>query len=83
MEKYMAFWKRGWWAWLMVLCCNVCFAIAVVPLAMIFGANKVAYWTSAIVVWLIVGAPLMGWLFERFAVSSPRLILSSQDGESV
>ena len=81
MEKYIAFWKRGWWAWLMVLCVNVCFGLALVPLAMIFQGNKVAYWVSAITTWVVAGAPLMGWLFERFAASSSRLISPSQDGE--
>lgn len=83
MEKYMAFWKRGWWAWLMVLCVNVCFGLALVPLAMVFHGHKTAYWLSVIGTWGVIGAPLMGWWFEKFAASSSRLIPPSREGGSV
>ena len=74
MGNYWAFWKRGWWAWLLLLCSIVAFGVFVVPLAFTFHDNQRLYWLSAIGVWFLVGAPLWGWLFEYFAASSSRLI---------
>ena len=74
MSKYWAFWKRGWWAWLLMLCANFSFAIFIVPLAFAFHDNQPVYWLTAIAAWFVLGAPLWGWLFERFAAGSPRII---------
>ncbi len=74
MGSYWAFWKRGWWAWLLMLCCNIALMIFVVPLAFAFHDNQLLYWLSALGVWIIIGAPLWGWLFEYFATGSPRLM---------
>jgi ABC-type glycerol-3-phosphate transport system permease component len=83
MSKYWAFWKRGWWAWLFMLCINLSFGVLVVPLAIAFHDNMRLYWLSAIAAWFIVGAPLCGWLFEKFAASSPRIIQPEQPTESL
>jgi hypothetical protein len=72
--NYWAFWKRGWWAWLCSLCTNIAVGIFVIPLAFVFHDNQRIYWLTAICVWLVVGAPLSGWLFEYFAAGSSRLI---------
>jgi peptidoglycan/LPS O-acetylase OafA/YrhL len=74
MGNYWAFWKRGWWAWLMALCANIGFGLFIVPLAFALHDNKPAYWLSALLVWLVIGAPLWGWLFEYFAAGSQRLV---------
>lgn len=79
MSKYWAFWKRGWWAWLFTLCANFSFAIFIVPLALAFHDNQPVYWLTAIAAWFALGAPLWGWLFERFAAGSRRI---TQPGSS-
>lgn len=78
-KKYWAYWKRGWWAWLMQLCANLGSIIVIIPLAFIFANNKMAYWSSALFVFLVIGAPFQGWLFERFAKASPRLDNAAND----
>jgi hypothetical protein len=82
MSKYLAFWKRGWWAWLLMLCANFSLAIFIVPLAFAFHDNKPAYWISATAMWFVIGAPLWGWLFERFAAGSPRIAQAAEDSAS-
>jgi predicted permease len=78
MEKYMAFWKRGWWAWFFIFCANFSFGIFAFPLALALKGNEKLYWVSAIAVSIIVIIPIWGWLFERFASGSSRLISSDQ-----
>ena len=73
MENYLAYWKRGWWAWLMMLCTNIGLLILILPLAFIFEDNRGAYLVAALVAWLAIGAPYLGWLFEQFASRSNRL----------
>ncbi len=73
MRKYWALWKRGWWAWLLLLCMNLSFAVFVVPLAAVFHDSVLAYGVSVAAVWLVVGAPLWGWIFEMFAGASSRI----------
>jgi hypothetical protein len=79
METYLGYWKRGWWAWLMMLCINLGIVVVVLPLAAIFHGNKAAYWISALVAWLLVGAPFAGWVFERFAAGSKRINTPDHD----
>ena len=74
MASYFSFWKRGWWSFLLQLCSNIAFALLVLPLAFAFHDNQRIYWLSALAAWLLIGAPLSGWLFEYFAAGSPRLI---------
>jgi hypothetical protein len=73
MENYLAYWKRGWWAWLMMLCTNIGLLILILPLAFIFSGNKGAYLVASVVAWLAIGAPYLGWFFEQFASRSNRL----------
>jgi hypothetical protein len=82
MNKYWSHWKRGWWAWLMILCANLSLAFLFVPLAFIFHDMETIYWLSAMAIWLIVGAPLWGWLFEKFAAASPRIPRSQMSSDS-
>jgi len=74
MDKYLAYWKRGWWAWLLMLCANILLAILIFPLAMAFRGNENIYWLSAAVMWFVIVAPLWGWLFEYFAAGSTRIV---------
>jgi hypothetical protein len=73
MSLYLAYWKRGWWTWLLMLLANISAGVLILPLAFAFGSNKPMYWVSAVVVWLLIGAPCWGWLFETFAKNSIRL----------
>lgn len=81
MHRYFAYWNRGWWAWLFMLVANLSLMLAFVPLALVFAGNQSAYWAAAAVAWFVIYAPLWGWLFEKFATGSQR-ILSQQDGTS-
>ena len=73
MQKYFAYWKRGWWAWLLVLLMNVWVALFMLPVAALLSHNKAAYAAVAVLAWLTVFAPLWGWLFEKFAAMSTRI----------
>lgn len=83
MTKYFAFWKRGWWAWLMMLCANVVFGLLVTPSTFAFDTHSAAYWATSLSVLIIIGIPVLGWIFERFAASSSRLIASRENNAVV
>ena len=84
MSTYIAYWKRGWWAWLMVLTFNVSLAVVAIPLASAFAENQLVYWVSFTCIWLVLGSPYLGWLFESFAQNSQRLhsILPEEESSS-
>ena len=73
MTRYWAYWKRGWWAWLLLFCCNITFGGVLYLLARTLGKDTNAYLWISIAAWLVLGAPLCGWLFEYFAARSSRL----------
>jgi len=56
-----------------MLCSNLAIGLLVFPLAFLFGENHIGYLLAALAVWVAVGAPLWGWLFEQFASSSARV----------
>jgi len=72
-SKIWEFWKRGWWAWLLVFCLNICGAAIVLVPSLFFGNDTPAFILSCIALWFIVGAPAWGWIFEKFAAGSARL----------
>ena len=82
MNTYCAYWRRGWWAWLLMLCTNIaCFAL-LLPVAFATEGHPRVYIVIAVVVLLAVGAPLSGWLFERFSAKAPSLAVQwSRGGE--
>jgi len=82
METYVAYWKRGWWVWLMMVCINLAIALTAVPLAAVFHGNKTAYWTAVFIAWLVILLPLAGWVFELFARDSKRIVASEREGAS-
>ena len=82
MSAYIAYWKRGWWAWLMMLIVNVSFAAAAIPLAMVFADNLVVYYSSAACIWLVFDSPYLGWLFERSAQNSERIQVPHPEDKS-
>jgi hypothetical protein len=77
MSAYLAYWKRGWWAWLLMAVANISVGILAIPLALAFEGNKVMYLVSALVAWMLIGAPCWGWLFEVFAKHSIRIGVQS------
>jgi len=77
MASYWAFWKRGWWAWLLLFSFNVTFGGVLYLLAMALGKTSNLYWTLALAAWLTFGSPLCGWLFEYFAGKSQRIKAAS------
>lgn len=73
MTTYIAYWKRGWWTWLLMLLANLSLGALIVPLALLLGRDAGRYYVCAMLAWIVVGAPVWGWLFERFAEGSPRI----------
>jgi hypothetical protein len=82
MDLYIAYWKRGWWAWLMMFLANLSLVFVFVPLAFALASKPTAYWIGACVAWLAIYAPLWGWLFEKFAAGSQRIATSNTGTES-
>jgi hypothetical protein len=78
MKKYLAFWNRGWWAWLFMLCANVLSVLLALPFAFLAKNNVGLYWFSTVIALLVIGMPLIGWIFEKFAVNSARLIQTKE-----
>lgn len=74
MSRYWAFWKRGWWAWFLLLFATGLFNVFLLPLGFAFRDNLFGYWIAVVLAWFVIGVPIWGWLFERFAAESPRLI---------
>src|SRR5215217_5917490 len=60
METYMAFWRRGWWAWWLMLLANLCLGAVIMPLAYLFRDQPSMYYLCSALAWLIVGARLWG-----------------------
>ena len=83
MSAYNAYWKRGWWAWLMMLIANISVLVAALPFAWIFADNQVAYYTITLCLWLVVWTPFLGWLFEKFAQNSERLTAATTRDDSI
>jgi hypothetical protein len=63
----------------MMLCINIAVTLTALVLALALGGNKIAYWAAALLSWLVIWAPFAGWLFERFAAGSTRIINTSDE----
>jgi hypothetical protein len=78
MSKYWMFWRRGWWALLFIFCANLSVVALVIPFALATAfashGNKLVYWITVSVVWFVIGVPVHGWFFERFAARSSRIV---------
>ncbi len=73
MDNYFAYWKRGWWAWLLSLCLSFILFPLFGLAAVVFFESSTNYVLACLVLWLFIGAPLWGWLFEVFARHSERI----------
>ena len=76
-NKYWRYWKRGWWVFGMIFILNVSTGLMVYPVSIIALNNDLLYWGGCILILVIVGLPFWGWLFERFASRSARLMTPS------
>ena len=78
MIKYLKFWRRGWWAFLLHTAVSVA-AVLAIKLLDATGLDKqgFAYNGLMFAVFLFLLIPLSGLLFEYFASKSHRL--KSQD----
>lgn len=70
MNAYFKYWRRGWWAWLLALCLNFSLFPLIVPAAIAFAERPALYAVACLVLWVLIGAPVWGWLFEVFARNS-------------
>ena len=75
-SAYIKYWKRGWWAWLLMIIANISIGVALMPIEMIFGDDQIMYFTFALFLWLVIWTPFLGWLFEKFARNSTRIDVS-------
>ena len=57
MQQYLFYWRRGWWAFLMMVCVNLGGMLLFFPLAFIFSQRPGAYFFSCLVAYLAVGLP--------------------------
>ena len=73
MTRYWRYWRRGWYVWVLMLCINISVLLVAFPLAMAFHQRPGAYLLAGLLVWVTIGAPYVGWLFERFAAYAPRI----------
>jgi len=86
MQRYLSYWRRGWWAWLLAACFN----LTTLPITWagqsIAPEHLTAFVFAVFLSWIVVIAPLWGWLFETFAVNSHRIVVRAHDdraGDSV
>jgi len=75
-------WRRGWWALLMLIVANVALGLGYASVAFLLrGLVEKPMPIAIAVVWLTVGAPFLGWLFELFATHSARLTAEPPSNE--
>ncbi|MDX5151641.1 MAG: hypothetical protein R3188_04110, partial [Acidiferrobacterales bacterium] len=67
MEKYWDYFKRGWWAQLVMLIFQLVLVLIVIPVAFIFNENKLAYYSIATILFIFVLVPFSGWLFLKYS----------------
>lgn len=74
MKNYIELWYRGWWTWLMVLCLNLAIGVVTIPVFLLIrGLSASWVWPVSILIWLVIGAPAWGWIFEIFARKTTRI----------
>ena len=73
-SPYFRFWVRGLWVFLMLLITNIFLALVAAAIGSIVrGLSGAALWCSYLLMMLTIGLPFMGWIFEKFASSLPRV----------
>jgi hypothetical protein len=67
MEKYWDYFKRGWWAQLVMLIFQLVLVLIVIPVAFFFNENKLAYYSITTIIFIFVLVPFSGWLFLKYS----------------
>jgi hypothetical protein len=67
MEGYWDYFRRGWWAQLVMFIFQLALALILIPLAFLFYGNKFAYYSVATILFVFVLVPISGWLFLKFS----------------
>jgi hypothetical protein len=74
MNNYFAYWKRGWWALGLIISINIILGVGYAGLAFLLQPLLENPFPVAVAItWLVVGAPIAGLLFEKFAGWSKRV----------
>lgn len=79
MQRYLSYWRRGWWAWLLAACFNLTALPVTWAGQSILNEHPIAFCLAVLLSWNLVVAPFWGWLFEAFAASSPRIAGSTPE----
>jgi len=75
MQRYLSYWRRGWWAWLLAACFNLTALPITWAWEPIASEHPIAFVIGAFLSWSVVVAPFWGWLFETFAANSRRIVV--------
>ena len=67
MDKYWDYFKRGWWAQLVMFIFQLVLVLLVIPVAFLLLGNKPAYYTVVTILFIFVLVPFSGWLFLKFS----------------
>ena len=67
MDKYWDYFRRGWWAQLVMFIFQLVLVLVVIPVAFLLLGNKPAYYTVATILFIFVLVPFSGWLFLKFS----------------
>ena len=66
----------------MAICLNVSLVPLFLLVAFVVGDRPIVYAIACVVLWLTIGAPIWGWLFEAFARNSSRITDASIPGSA-
>lgn len=67
MENYWDYFKRGWWAQLVMFIFQLALVVIIVPVAFLFLGNKLAYYSVVTILFIFVLVPFSGWLFIKYS----------------
>ena len=67
MGHYWDYFKRGWWAQLVMFIFQLVLVLIVIPVAFLLQGNKPAYYSVATILFVFVLVPFSGWLFLKFS----------------
>lgn len=83
MTTFVALWRRGWWTWALLSTCTSGLNAIVVALGLLVPSESAGHRILSVAVWVTVGAPAWGWLFEWFVRSSIRVGAEAVDPAEV
>ena len=80
LSRYISYWKRGLWVYLLFVCINLVLCIVAVPAVFIAAGNEKLYWSMCTIGLLVFVVPVAGWVFELFASKLKRLGKNEENG---